>query len=191
MKNQNINKCDFSHKPKPTPIPIPENLSQYNYPHLFRTAYGPHMKVALTFVGQGRTKQSFKAECDVNTIVNRFLQTGVFDVTNRHAPRYGDCTGLEFQAGLETVIKAQAMFKSLPAAVRNRFNNDPAAFLDFVHDADNADEARKLGLLKPLEAAATPPATPPASDAPTPQPTSRRARREAARAEGDDDPEKQ
>lgn len=184
MKNQKTNSCDV-HKPKPQPIPLPSSNSQYNYPHLFKTAYGPHLKVAMTFVGPGRTKQSFKDECDINTIVNRFLKTGVFDATNKHAPRYGDCTGLEFRAGMETIMQAQEMFKSLPAQVRGRFDNDPGEFLDFIQNAENRDEARRLGLLKPEAPEATPLPTPPVSDAPTPPLASRKAMREQARADGE------
>lgn len=191
MKTSKPNKHCDTHKPRPIPTPIPENSSQYNYPHLFRTAYGPHMKVPTTFVGPGRTKQSFKAECDINTIVNRFLKTGIFDATNKHAPKYGDCTGLEFQAGMETVLKAQKMFDELPALVRNRFQNDPGQFLDFVHDEKNVEEAIRLGLLQRKAVEATPLPTPPASDAPTPPLASRSDMRKAARAAGEAKAEKE
>ena len=35
-----------------------------------------------------------------------------------------------------------------PAEVRARFGNDPAAFMSFVEDDANRDEARRLGLLR-------------------------------------------
>jgi len=38
------------------------------------------------------------------------------------------------------------MFNDLPSSIRSRFGNDPAAFLDFVQDENNADEMVKLGL---------------------------------------------
>lgn len=185
MKTSKINKSLSSHQLNIKP-PLPQaNTSQYNYPHLFRTAYGLHLSPSLTFIGEGRTKQSFKAECDVNNIVARFLKTGVIDAMNKHAPKYGDCTGLEFQAGMESIIKAENAFKSLPAQLRDRFQNDPGQFLDFVQNDENREEARKLGLLKPEPKQATPVATPPASDAPTPPLPSRRAMREQARADGE------
>lgn len=185
MKTSKQNSSD-AHKPKIKPTPPPSSTpSQYNYPHLFRTAYGTHLREQITFVGPGRTKQAFKDECDVNNIVARFMKTGVLDAQNRHAPRYGDCTGLEFQAGMEIILKAKNIFAALPAKLRDRFQNDPGKFLDFVQDEENREEATKLGLLKPKAPEATPLPTPPASDAPTPPLASRSDMRKAARAAGE------
>lgn len=110
----------------------------------------------------GRTKQSFKDECDINTIIQRFLRTGQLDLANKLEPRYGDCTGIEFQSACQTVAAAKSLFAELPAALRNRFENEPAKFLDFVHDDRNIEEARELGLLKPKADPAVTPAPAPA-----------------------------
>jgi len=45
---------------------------------------------------------------------------------------------------------------TLPAKVRDRFGQDPAEFLAFLSNPENADEARRLGILKPQEAAPPP-----------------------------------
>lgn len=123
----------------------------------------------------GRTKQSFKDECDINTIIKRFLRTGQLDLANKLEPRYGDCTGIQFQTAVETVAAAKSLFAELPAALRNRFENEPAKFLNFVQDDRNYDEALELGLLNPKPPVTTnPPAAPqPASatSAPAPAPT--------------------
>lgn len=120
-----------------------------------RTAYGPKKRVSLSFPpGSGRTKQSFKDECDINQILARFKRTRTFDFVNTMQPRYGDCTGLEFRQAMETVAGAKSMFHAMPAHLRARFNNDPAEFLDFVNDERNRDEARELGLLRPEEVSA-------------------------------------
>lgn len=145
----------------------------------FVTAYGEKVRQKLHFTGPGRTKQSFKDDCDVNTIINRFLKTGVMDFTNKNEPRYGDTTGLDFTTAMQTVATAKALFMEVPPHVRQRFSNDPAQFLDFVNNPANRAEAEKLGLLKPkpqgptfvpatsASPAATPPApaTPPAAPA--------------------------
>lgn len=159
--------------------------SQYNYPHNFRTAYGPKLKIALQPRGESRTKQSFKAECDINHIMARFLRTGVIDAQNRHAPRYGDCSGQDFTSYMNIIASSRSIFQELPAQLRARFENSPAKFLDFVHDARNAEEARELGLLKPAAPEATPLPTPPASDAGNPPLASREAMRKQARADGE------
>lgn len=114
---------------------------------LMRTAYMPKLRVVVDFPeGSGRTKQSFKAECDINNIMARFQRTGVLDFTNRHAPQYFDCTGIEFQRAVELVGLGKEMFGDLPSALRARFGNDPAEFFDFVQDPANEQELIRLGL---------------------------------------------
>lgn len=127
----------------------------------FQTAYGSKLSTAIMFPpGHGRTKQSHKAETDINNIMSRYQRTGTLDFVQKNAGRYGDTTGLEFQAAMDVVAKANSMFAELPSSLRSRFNNRPEEFLDFVQDDRNIEEARKLGLLKPEPAGATPPAAP-------------------------------
>lgn len=114
----------------------------------FKTAYSATETVAITFPpSEGRTKQEFRDDTDINNIMARFEKTGLVDFVNEHEPHYGDVTGLEFQTAMNQVIAAQALFDDLPANVRKRFNNEPEAFLDFVNDPQNLDEALRLGLV--------------------------------------------
>ena len=46
-------------------------------------------------------------------------------------------------------MAADDAFMALPAAVRERFNNDPAELVDFVSDVNNRSEAIDLGLIPP------------------------------------------
>jgi phage internal scaffolding protein len=116
---------------------------------------------ALKFNKPSRTKQSFMDECDINVIMAQYQQTGVIDFVTKHPPQFIDCTGADFDKAAYTVAAAQSLFNDLPSALRNRFENDPAQFLDFVHDESNKEEAQALGLLKPAAPAAAPaPATP-------------------------------
>lgn len=126
----------------------------------FITAYGPKVKVMETFPADGRTKQSFKDECDINQIMARYQTTGVLDFVAKHQAQYGDCTGIEFQQGLDIIRQAREMFADLPSKLRARFSNDPGEFLDFVQDPANLEEAAQLGLLKPKAEEATPLAAP-------------------------------
>lgn len=116
--------------------------------------------------GVSRTKQSFKDESDINHIMARYLKTGIIDFTAKNAPQYGDCTGIEFEAGMQLIARAQTMFEELPSAIRARFENEPAQFLEFVQNPKNAKEARELGLLPPETPEATPLPTPAPKDAP-------------------------
>jgi hypothetical protein len=47
-------------------------------------------RVAITFPDDGRTRGSFKDECDIDRIVSRFLNTGALPHQQRRPPQYGD-----------------------------------------------------------------------------------------------------
>lgn len=92
-------------------------------------------------------KQSFADECDINTIVRNFGLTGELPSDVR-APQYGDFTGvMDYQSALNAVIAADEAFMQMPAEVRSRFHNDPAAFVDFCSNENNREEMARMGLL--------------------------------------------
>ncbi len=113
-----------------------------------RFKLGPRIQVVFPD-GEGRTKQSMKDECDINQILKKYIKTGTIEHGNQHAGDYGYASGLDFTTAMNVVAKGESMFAELPAAVRNRFNNDAAYFLDFVQDSSNLDEMRDLGLAEP------------------------------------------
>ena len=84
---------------------------------------------------EGGAKQSFKDDCDVNLIVKRHAQTGMWDHLNPRMPTYGDNSGaMELQDAIETVRNATDEFWALPAEVRAICNNDPVVFMQEVND---------------------------------------------------------
>ncbi len=102
---------------------------------------------ALYCEDSSRTKQSFKEECDINTILKRFNVTGQLPVGPLQ-PQYGDFSGVfDYQTALNAVKAAQESFDALPATLRNRFANDTAAFVDFCSDESNREEMIRLGLV--------------------------------------------
>lgn len=135
---------------------------------VIRTAYQPSEPVRVVFPEtEGRTQQSFKKQCDVNTIMKQFEKTGMFEHVTEHAGSYGDYLDApEYHAAMNAVVEAQEMFDTLPARVRKRFGNDPSDFLAFMDDPENVDEMRSLGLLLPAEPAVVSPAEPAISEAP-------------------------
>ena len=116
-----------------------------------------------------RTKQSFKDECDINTIVRRFGLTGQLPSDIR-MPLNGDFTNVpDFRTAMDMIVAARESFEAMPADVRSRFHNDAAEFVDFCSDPKNRDEAIKLGLVeKPLQKAPTGPVAAPATPPSTP-----------------------
>lgn len=98
-----------------------------------------------------RTKQSFKEEVDINTIVQRFGLTGQMP-ENVRAPTYADFSEVEdFQSAMNAIAKAREAFDQMPAEVRAEFSNDPARFVDFCSNDANRARAEQLGLVMPRE----------------------------------------
>lgn len=154
--------------------PVPEYVGWFR-PHLPVKWTGEKLdrKTGELVKEPSRTKQSFKAECDINNIVKSFRT--VQDILNMTANnRQGVFTDLpdpfEYQDGLNVVIQAEASFAALPSSLRNRFENDPKQFLDFMSNPANQDEWIKLGLATdnrpPPTTEPVPPSTPPTSEPP-------------------------
>ena len=97
------------------------------------------------------SQQHFKDECDINNILRQFNITGLLPEAPL-SPRYGDFTGIsDYHSALNQVIAAEDEFMALPAQIRSRFENDPAKLIDFLENAENKDEAIKLGLVNSVE----------------------------------------
>ena len=77
-------------------------------------------RVSTTIEGQSMTRQSHKAECDINNIVKRFNRDGVITHLNKHGEQYDDVTGADFTSMMNTVALAQVMFDELPPIVTGK-----------------------------------------------------------------------
>lgn len=96
-----------------------------------------------------RVKQSFVAECDINNILKQYSTTGQLKHISAKAATgvYQDLPDeIDFQTSMNIVKQGEMAFATLPSKTRDRFNNDPALFLQFMADPANQDEAIKLGL---------------------------------------------
>lgn len=109
--------------------------------------YFDRVSVKLDTGSDSFVQQHHAETCDMRVIISKFLKTGDQTVLNQRQKQYLDCTSAsDYDTALQTVIDAQDAFYSLPAHVRERFNNDPSQLLEFVDNEDNLDEAIKLGL---------------------------------------------
>lgn len=109
------------------------------------------------------TKQEFVHECDINNIIREYTQSGQITHISAKAAQgaFIDLPGpMDFQEAVHTVMQAQDAFAALPSGVRNRFENDPQQFLDFVSNPANADELVTLGLATPRAPAPSPESVP-------------------------------
>jgi phage internal scaffolding protein len=83
--------------------------------------------------------------------MQRYAATGVLVdplTQSSRQPSFGDFSGdFDYQKSQNAIISAQNAFDALPAALRKRFDNNPAELLAFIADEKNKDEAIKLGLI--------------------------------------------
>lgn len=148
---------------------VPRDLYR---PHK-RVYFDPHLVNPITgeaYLPERRVKQSFVSECDINTIMKQYSITGQIRHMSANAAKgaYMDLPDdLDFQASLQIVQTGTDAFATLPSKTRDRFNNDPALFLEFMADPANAEEAIRLGLatkrpdpVEAVPAAPTPAKTP-------------------------------
>lgn len=103
----------------------------------------------LACMDESRAKQSFKEECDINTIVERFgityqMPAGIEMPNNQDFSEVED-----FHTAMNAIAKSREAFEKLPADLRYRFHNNPAEFVDFCSDDNNRTEAEKWGLVQP------------------------------------------
>lgn len=106
-------------------------------------------KTGELIVEPSRTKQEFVDQCDINNIIKSFKVSGMLQHVSAKAATgtYQDLPDdIDFQESVNLVLHAQTAFSSLPSKIRNRFDNDPALFLEFMHDPNNSEEIYTLGL---------------------------------------------
>lgn len=115
------------------------------------------LKFGLSCPEPGKTVQSHKEECDINTIAYRFGLGHPVPQSVR-LPFYGDFADIDsYESALAAINDAQASFAAMPAKIRERFGNDAARFVAFCGDSGNRQEALDLGLIPRQPDPAAPP----------------------------------
>lgn len=113
----------------------------------FKTAYGKTKRVQHISSQPSMTKQSFKNECDINNLLNKYQKTGLLEHVSVHKGDYSDLSYVQdYHTSLNQLNNAQETFNSLPSSLRKKFDNDPRQFVEFVLDPNNKDEIHALGL---------------------------------------------
>jgi len=110
--------------------------------------YDPHERVKISFPEQGRTKQSFRDEANINTMLKKYKDTGYQPEPGTRKPLFGDFTQVDFMQAQNDVAEIKSAFESLPSAIRSRFKNSPEMLINFVANPENEAEAVELGLLE-------------------------------------------
>jgi hypothetical protein len=146
-----------------------EIQAKHNAP--FRSAYNTgDNKIYQTTATDGITEQHHTESCDINKILQTFMQTGIMPPTTIN-PQYGDLSdkSLQFNEAMLQIANAKSLFEELPDNIRERFDNEPYKFLQFAEQESNHDAMVEMGL---INAPASPPvdeALPIADEAPKEQ----------------------
>ncbi len=118
--------------------------------------YGEKIKVRLDAskpLREGEptgAKQSFKNELDVNRKVAKYIKSGaVAPLPNDLS--FGFAPPQTFHEALNLIHDAEDYFQGIPSELRNRFENDPGKFLEFIDSPESRDELIELGLIRSLE----------------------------------------
>lgn len=133
--------------------------------------YGDGPRVAVDCSDSpSRTKQSMKAETDINNIVARYRRTGLLTYVNERSPVYTDVSDVtDYREAVARVEEVERYFGGLPSKLRAEFGNDVATFLDAMTDESPEGRARAvaLGLVPAPKEPEVPPVEPaPAQAAP-------------------------
>jgi len=101
-----------------------------------------------------RAQQHHKDECDINTIMYRFGQTGQLPVNTLNGT-YGDFSGvMDYHTAMNALIASEEQFDALPSKLRARFDNQPYKLIEFLNDPKNKDQAIELGLINNISSTA-------------------------------------
>lgn len=93
------------------------------------------------------TDQSFKMDCDTNTIMEKFRRTGNIPHIAKRAGVFADVSNVQdLLPSLLKVKAAETEFNQMDAKVRRRFDNSTTKMLSFLDDPRNNAEAIELGL---------------------------------------------
>jgi len=111
-------------------------------------------RVSISFKGdskyvKSRTKQAFKKECDINTILKKYKNQGVsIPLGMDPNATFGDFSDIgDYQTMIARLDDAHRMFMTMPAELRYKFGNDVSNLLEFIADDKNIPEAQELGIL--------------------------------------------
>ncbi len=91
----------------------------------------------------GRTKQSYRDECDIQKIMARAEKTGTISHLEKFEGVYGDFSDFDFFEQTQKLTRGREIFDELPGELRKEFAQSPAKFFAYVNDPANAEDLRK------------------------------------------------
>lgn len=118
---------------------------------MIRHAY-TRQRVRTPSGGLSRTEQSHTQQCDINRIMAKYVKTGLVDHVTQYEGTYGEIAAMDYQTAQNLIAEQRSVFSELPAAIRKRFDNDPANYLRLVETDEGVEELKLLMRQKDLTA---------------------------------------
>jgi len=98
-----------------------------------------------------RVEQAHRDEVNINNIVKRHGVDLIAKTAALQQFTYDNNPNNDFQETMNAILKAQDSFESVPSEIRKQFDNNPAKFMDFIHNGDNQQQLIDWGLAKAPE----------------------------------------
>lgn len=92
----------------------------------------------------GRTKQAFKEDTEINTMLRRHQVAGTMSHLEAYGGEYGDFAGVDLLTAHQNINRGRQIFDALPSEVRKEFRNNPSEFFSYVNDPENVDRIAEL-----------------------------------------------
>lgn len=93
----------------------------------------------------GRTKQAFKDQCDINKMLKSAQKTGSIAHLQKYPELvYGEFSGVDLLGAYEQLERANQIFADLPSEVRNEFDNNAIKFVEFAGNPENNSRLAEL-----------------------------------------------
>jgi len=115
---------------------------------------------AYVETGTSKTQQHQKSEADINEIVRRFGVTGRLPAAPLppSLDEFGEV--FDFRTAMDKLNMAKTAFLSLPAEIRNAYNNSPHQYVAHVdsmlNEPDQAQREKNLEVMRAMGMAVTP-----------------------------------
>lgn len=116
----------------------------------FHTRFNYHKEEPKTY-GESKTKQSFRDEVNINSIVKKYFKTKDRSLLEAKEIFYADFSqDVDLASAYLAIDKAESNFMELSAETRAYFDNDPVKFFETFRDPDKIKNLpEELGLVKP------------------------------------------
>ena len=87
----------------------------------------------------GRTKQSFKDQTNINKIMAKAARGGTISHLAKHGAVYGDFSDIDdLLTAHKRLERGKEIFNDLPGEIKREFQNSPRKFFNYVNDPANA-----------------------------------------------------